>query len=72
MSIQAKLRTWFKGEPRTIPSSDPRNGLWLHCEITHPPSRKGHNVFVHLTERDRDQLLLALRSESIRARRSPT
>lgn len=70
-TMRAEVSRWFDGEMKpTIGFKDLRDGLMIECEISHPPSMQGRKVYVHLTERDRDELLLQLKYEAIRARRS--
>jgi hypothetical protein len=48
--------------------TDPREGYLIECELVHPKSSAGRTVVLRLTEKDRDDLLLMLRNEAIRAR----
>jgi hypothetical protein len=45
-----------------------RQGIWIECEITAPPSSAGKTITLHLDEDDYTALLLELRDLAARDR----
>ena len=69
MSLNAVPRRFLDGTLRpTIPLPD-GEGVWLECEITYPPSRKGAKVDVFFDMETVTSLLKDLRESAIQARK---
>ena len=68
MTMNARVRRYVE-TVRAVGFENPRDGLVIECEVFHPKSVNGRTVLVRLTEKDRDDLLVALRAEAVRARR---
>lgn len=65
--MQAKIiKSRFNDEPAVV--LDESNGLWFEAEVTHPPSRAGKKLFVHLDQEMVTKCLLVLRDAAVRAR----
>lgn len=59
------------GPMKVVGFPDPRAGCIVELVLFHPESKDGRTVLLRLTEQDRDDLMLALRNEAIRARTMP-
>jgi uncharacterized metal-binding protein YceD (DUF177 family) len=69
--VNAKPKVSFDGERLFVSlAADVRDGLWIECEVTHPPSRAGQKVQLHVDEATRELLFRELKSEMTRARRN--
>ena len=55
------------GDIETMPMG--KDGLWVRCVVTHPPSAEGKRVSLYLSPRDVTDLLKELRTSAIEARR---
>ena len=67
MSTQVVPKEWLSGGLRTqmMPAGE---GMWVECEVAHPPSRKGNTVFLYLSADHVTKLIPELRSSAIAAR----
>ena len=61
MQVTPRMRTDWKGRPKPdiIPSSE---GVWVECEVTNPPSRKGKTVHVFFPPDTVTEMLLTFRN----------
>lgn len=59
------------GPMKVVGFPDPRVGCIVELALFHPKSKDGRTVLLRLDEQDRDDLMLALRNEAIRARTEP-
>lgn len=50
---------------------DGMGGMWIHCELTGPPSSKGRNLDIHISAEDLPEMLKAVRQAAIVARGRP-
>lgn len=65
--MRAEPKRTLTGSVKVVPGTGP--GMWIECEVTRPPSRRGQSVDLYLDDDAIAQLLPKLRHRAIEARR---
>lgn len=66
--MRAVIKTHYDDEPKVIYAANPKDGFFLECEVTDPPSMKGRTFFLYVDVPMTTKLLLTLRDQGIRQR----